>query len=271
MMRDLSRWRVRVVGLCVLTMVGLCLAAPAEAAVLPVPCDSVSGSPPAHCYAVRTQGFTSAGNTLNGVDSVTSWVQFNCMSPMDSRTSFVNSEFWLGTTPTPGSPAFGSPGHQPEWVETGLTTGVFQGYGSVSKRFFWARNYWTGSQYHYDEFLISGSPVANTNYILSITWVSGSGSGTGWRIRQGAADKGGGSANQPPGTQMYVQAGTEAVTSQDGISGSVSHLSRSYGSTTISGLTGDLYLSPSFNYSTTGAENLTFRSASAHDGACSTN
>ena len=128
---------------------------PSFAANVDVPCDTDPGG---HCYAERTQGVPLSGPyTLNNVTSATAWVRWDCQSPLDSRTTLVNSEFWV-ITPV----ASGGLGDD-EWVETGITTGIFSGVGSVSHQFFWAREYWAGTHDQYDEFVIAGTPAAHTS------------------------------------------------------------------------------------------------------------
>jgi hypothetical protein len=227
----------------------------ASASIIQSPCDADYHGD--HCYVQRTAGDVGGVvGSLTGVTEVGGWIRSSCQYPIDYTHHLVTSEIWL-VTPQHTNASFA----EPEWVETGITTGVFTlsdgTTTSAANNFFWARNYWSDSlqTYPYQEYFLPSVATSGTNYIMSIRWVTGS----GWRIFQGNNQVGGGSANIGPGSGMFIQAGGESSTYDEGNAGATTHLYYKKSATTISGLSGDLFVSgTAFSYTTSGIDNITW-------------
>jgi hypothetical protein len=220
-----------------------------------------------HCYASRTQGLPAdliGPGTLGNVSSVTARVRTHCQVLANYSTNVATSEFWVGTPMHSGNPGMR------EWVETGLTSGTFNGSPSQNI-FFWARGYWVSasSMFVYEEFRI-GTALASidTDYEHRIYYVPGSGSGTGWRVSSPAGN-GGGSANRPPGSYQWVQMGGETSVPADGNVGAVSNEYRVSNGTTVYGLTGHIFYSTDgYTFTTTSSRNISFRTPFANATSC---
>ena len=251
----MNRARRRISISILLAAAILGVASPSQAAVINFPCDN-SGS--AHCYAIRTQGM-AATPTLSNLQSTSAWVNASCQFSSRSGGGFADSEIWNGT------PSRLSGGNL-EWVETGITTGTFNGVsGAALQDFYWARMYASSGSPVYQEYLLPGTAGLGIDYVVSIRYIAGN----GWRIYHGSNDVGGGSANQAPGAHQWIEAGAETLYRDDGNAGRVTHLTNNQNGTTYSGLTGDIYVSGNgYNYSTSGPTELRFATNSTPTGLC---
>lgn len=196
-----------------------------------------------HCYAFISSGLGPQLRTLllSNLTSGTATVNSSCQSTYSTST-FVDNELWLYTPPNPNGPAYGSSSWDLEWIEYGVTTGEINNvYHGLS--FFWARQYWapTYGKYLYNEYVASGTPSLNTNYVVNTRWNSGG----YWQIlRNGVSQYTGIQSQQAPGNYQAVAAGAEMVTPWDTENGSVSGLSKVQSGVTYNSWTGYVFEDP---------------------------
>ncbi len=192
------------------------------------------------CYAVITQGrdIPNGVFTLSNLTSATAVQEVFCQRYASDQHVTV-TDLWLTTPPDPNGPEYQSLNFQSEWIETGITTGKFQGHATpVPLSFFWARNWWQSGQYNYEERILSGTPSTFVNYTMKIQWSS---SGTWAVYRNGNAQVTGIQSQRSPGSHQGLTAGAEMSTSADFNSGEVKQLSDVQSGTTLNGWTGYVY------------------------------
>jgi hypothetical protein len=221
-----------------------------------------------HCYATRSQGMSIARvppGTVYNISSVTVTLRSHCQDPYDFASDIIDTEFWVGTPPHAGNTT------EYEWVEMGITSGTLNG-ATAFLYFYWARGWFDPSSLtnRYQEFRIGTSTAAlDTNYQWTIKYVPGSGSGTGWRIFDSTGNRGGGSANNPPGVGQWIEVGAESSILFDGNVGSTSGISWIHNGSTTTGLTGYVFRdTDAYTYTSTGYSNISFETPSAIDPSC---